>query len=86
MAAFKILYFAWVREQIGVAEESVAPPADVETLAQLVDFLAKQSEQHALAFANRDKVRSALDQVMVPLSTPLGSAKEIAFFPPVTGG
>lgn len=86
MAALKILYFAWVREQVGMSEESVVLPVEIETAAQLINFLAAQSDRHALAFANPDKLRCAVDQVIMPLSSPLGSAKEVAFFPPVTGG
>ncbi|MEH3047074.1 molybdopterin converting factor subunit 1 [Sphingomonas adhaesiva] len=82
----KILYFAWVRERVGVAEEEVSPPADVTTVAALVDWLAAQSDGHAAAFVDRQKLRAAVDQAFVPLDTAIAGAREVAIFPPVTGG
>jgi molybdopterin synthase sulfur carrier subunit len=81
-----ILYFAWVREQVGVGEERVALPEDVATLADLATWLCARGGGYATAFANPSKLRAALDQEMVPLSTEIINAREIAFFPPVTGG
>lgn len=82
----RMVYFAWVRERIGTAEEEVSPPSSVTTIADLVDWLAGQSEPHAAAFAERDRLRAARDQDFVSLDTPIADAKEIAIFPPVTGG
>ena len=82
----RMVYFAWVRERIGTGEETIEPPAGVVTVADLVDWLAKTSEAHAGAFENRARLRAAIDQDFVPLDTPIGGAKEIAIFPPVTGG
>lgn len=81
-----MLYFAWVRERIGRGSEDVHPPAEVVTVDDLVDWLAAKSAPHAAAFADRSRLRAALDQRFVPLDTALGSAREIAIFPPVTGG
>lgn len=81
-----LLYFAWVRERIGTGEEVVDPPESVGTIAELVDWLAGSSEGHAAAFADRTRLRAAIDQDFVPLDTPIGAAREIAIFPPVTGG
>ena len=81
-----MLYFAWVREAIGAGEERVEPPADVTTVAALVDWLAARSEGHARAFADRARLRAAIDQAFVPLDAPLAGACEVALFPPVTGG
>jgi len=81
-----IVYFAWVREQIGIGEERIVLPADVYTLADLVKLLAARGSGYALAFADLTKLRGALDMKMVPLNAMIGDAKEIAFFPPVTGG
>ncbi len=81
-----LLYFAWVRERIGAGEETVTPPHDVTTIAGLVDWLAMSSAGHAAAFADRGRLRAAIDQDFVPLDTPIGQAREIALFPPVTGG
>ncbi|HEU4959926.1 MAG TPA: molybdopterin converting factor subunit 1 [Sphingomonas sp.] len=82
----ELLYFAWVREAIGFGCERVVPPDTVATVAGLIDWLAGASEGHARAFADRSRLRAALDQAFVPLDAPLGSAREVAIFPPVTGG
>jgi len=81
-----MLYFSWVREQLGIAEEVVDPPASIFTVAALIDWLAEHSESHADAFADRDRLRAAIDQSFVPMDTPISGAREIAIFPPVTGG
>ena len=82
----KLLYFAWVRERIGLAEEDVAPPAHVATIADLVAWLASRSPGHAAAFADPARLRAAVDQAFVPVETPIAEAREVAIFPPVTGG
>ncbi len=84
--AIEMLYFAWVRERVGVAEERVDPPAEVTTVADLVDWLAGRDEAHAEAFAERGRLRAAVDQAFVGFDTPIAGAREIAIFPPVTGG
>jgi molybdopterin synthase sulfur carrier subunit len=81
-----ILYFAWVREKVGIGEERVSPPADVETAAQLMDWLSTRSAKHADAFANRAQIRVAIDQTHSAHGAKVTNAKEVAFFPPVTGG
>jgi sulfur-carrier protein len=82
----KLLYFAWVRERIGVAEEDVLPPAEVATVAALVDWLAARSEGHAAALADRGRLRAAVDGAFVGPDAPVARAREVALFPPVTGG
>lgn len=84
--AIDILYFAWVRETVGVGVERVAPPAGIDNVASLIDWLSLQSDRHAAAFADRDRLRAAVDQIFVPLDAPISGAREIAIFPPVTGG
>ena len=84
--ALKLLYFSWVRERIGVGEEDLEPPATISSVADLVTWLAGRSEGHRAAFDDASKLRAALDQAFVPLSAPIGSAREVAIFPPVTGG
>jgi len=84
--AIEMLYFAWVRESVGRDGESIEPPAEVTTIADLLDWLAVSSEPHAQAFADRVRLRAAIDQRFVPLDTPITGAREIAIFPPVTGG
>lgn len=82
----KILYFARVRQIAGKAEETVEPPASVRTVSDLMDFLASRDGSVAAAFEDRRTIRAALDQSHVTLDAPLGTAREAAFFPPVTGG
>ncbi|WP_374944829.1 molybdopterin converting factor subunit 1 [Sphingomonas sp.] len=82
----RILYFAWVRERIGVADEEVSPPSGVTTVAALIDWLGGTSAGHAQAFADRGRLRAAVDGDFVGLDAPLGAAREVAIFPPVTGG
>jgi molybdopterin synthase sulfur carrier subunit len=82
----RLLYFAWVRERVGVSEEEVDPPATVVSVADLIDWLSTRSAGHADAFADRARLRAALDQDFVPLETPIDGAREVAIFPPVTGG
>ncbi|MGU9979724.1 molybdopterin converting factor subunit 1 [Phreatobacter sp. HK31-P] len=82
----KILYFAWVRERIGLSSEEIDVPADVVTVADLIDHLIGRGEHYAHAFDNRTVIRAALDQVHVKPDAPLAGAREIAFFPPMTGG
>lgn len=80
----RLLYFAWVREAIGRGEE-VIDPRDCLTVADLLDRLA-QDEPYATTFADRGRLRAALDQGFVTLDAPLAGARELAIFPPVTGG
>jgi molybdopterin synthase sulfur carrier subunit len=82
----KILYFAWVREKTGKAEELVELPAEVKTVAQLIGWLKGRGPEYAEAFARGNVIRAAIDQKHVPPQTSLAGAREIAFFPPVTGG
>jgi molybdopterin synthase sulfur carrier subunit len=82
----RMVYFAWVRERIGTGEEEVSPSADVTSVADLIDWLAARGGGHAEAFADRARLRAAVDQSFVPLDAPIAGAKEIAIFPPVTGG
>jgi molybdopterin synthase sulfur carrier subunit len=86
MASLRILYFAWVRERIVADEEVMKRPAAGTTIAGLLDALGAADEAHAAAFAERARLRAALDQRFVPLDTEIGEANELAIFPPVTGG
>ncbi len=86
MAAIEMLYFAWVREAIGSGHERIEPPADIATVSTLVDWLARQSDGHARAFADRDRLRAAVDQQFVAMDSSIAGAREVAIFPPVTGG
>ena len=82
----KALYFASVRERIGLAEEEITLPSEVETVADLISWLSRRGENYASAFTDAVKVRAALDQIHARLDAPLGDAREVAFFPPMTGG
>lgn len=82
----KILYFAWLRERIGRPEEDIELPEHVTTVAALVEYLASRSEAHERAFADRRTIKAAIDQRFMPPETLLIDAREIAFFPPFTGG
>jgi sulfur-carrier protein len=84
--AVKILYFAWVREKTGKAEEVVDLPAGVDTVADLVAWLTKRGPEYAEAFARPGVVRAAVDRAHVQPTASIAGAREIAFFPPVTGG
>ncbi|MDE2582204.1 MAG: molybdopterin converting factor subunit 1 [Rhodospirillales bacterium] len=81
-----VLYFAWLRERAGIAEERVEVPAGVATVAALVTWLAARSPGHASAFADPGVVRCAVNQEFADPGSPLRSGDEVAFFPPVTGG
>ena len=82
----KLVYFAWVRERIGRAEETVEPPAGVTTVAELAAWLKTRGPEYASAFARPDVIRAAIDHSHVKPNANIAGAREIAFFPPVTGG
>ena len=82
----KVVYFAWVRERIGMAEEVVDPPPAVHTVADLIGWLSGRGEQYAYAFENARVIRAAIDHAHVKPDTAIAGAREIAFFPPMTGG
>jgi sulfur-carrier protein len=82
----KTVYFAWVRERIGKAEEEVAPPADVVTIGQLIAWLSRRGEEYAYAFEKASIIRAAIDRAHVKHDAVIAGAREIAFFPPMTGG
>ncbi len=82
----KLLYFASVREAVGVSSEEYAFPQELRSVAEALDWLSGQSEEHAAAFSDHAKLRFALDQNMATADTLIGDAHELAIFPPVTGG
>ncbi|MES0880711.1 molybdopterin converting factor subunit 1 [Roseibium sp. SCP14] len=81
-----IRYFAWVRERVGIEEEELEIPGVVKTVGDLIAHLKSLDANHAAAFEEEEAIRVALDQVHVEADAALGNAKEIAFFPPMTGG
>ena len=79
-----VLYFAWVRERIGLPKEDVQTEA--ATVADLVDELRAREERYAMAFEDLSALRVALDQELADFDAPLAGVREVAFFPPMTGG
>lgn len=82
----KLKYFAWVRERIGKAEETVEPPAGVQTVGDLIGWLSARGEEYAYAFESPKVIRAAIDHSHVRPEAAIAGAREIAFFPPMTGG
>jgi molybdopterin converting factor subunit 1 len=85
-APLRLLYFAWLRELVGTAEETVALPDGVTTVGELVAWLRGRGPAHAAAFAPAARVRCAVNQDFAAPNTPVAAGDEVAFFPPVTGG
>ena len=82
----KLLYFAWVKTRIGLAEEEVALPAEVATVDALMAWLAGRGPGYAAAFAEPERLRAAVNQEFARPDAAVGPGDEVAFFPPVTGG
>lgn len=82
----KLLYFAWVKQKAGVAQEDVTLPGEVRDVSGVISWLKTRGEGYELAFADLSVIRCAVDQEHGDFSTPIAGASEIAFFPPVTGG
>ena len=82
----KLKYFAWVRERVGMAEEIIEPPGNVRTVEELIAWLSGRSEAYAYAFEKPKVIRAAIDHAHVRPDAAIAGAREIAFFPPMTGG
>ena len=82
----KVKYFAWVRERVGIAEETVEPPSSVRTVDDLIGWLSKRGDTYAYAFETPKVIRAAIDHAHVRPDATISGAREIAFFPPMTGG
>lgn len=83
----KLVYFAWLRERFGISEEQVNLPNTVQTISDLFDWFETRDEAFANVMEHRDILQVAIDQTHVQdRNTPIGDAKEIAIFPPMTGG
>ena len=85
-AKLTILWFAWLRERTGTAQEQVSPPPEVATIGALIDWLTARSPRYAAAFQTRRAVRCAVNQDFADPATPIRPGDEVAFSPPVTGG
>lgn len=82
----KVLYFAWLRQKIGMSEESIDLPDHVSDVAGLLDWLSSRGPEFADALAHRQVIRVAVNQEHVTFDAPIKAGDEIALFPPVTGG
>ena len=82
----KLVYFAWIRERVGKPEEEIALPASVATVGELIEWLKGRGEEYAHAFDNPKVVRAAIDKVHARAETKIAGAREVALFPPMTGG
>jgi len=82
----KLVYFAWIRERIGKTDEAIDLPEGIATVADLVRWLKTRGEEYEYAFENEAVVRAAIDHMHVKPEAPIAGAREIAFFPPMTGG
>jgi molybdopterin synthase sulfur carrier subunit len=82
----KLVYFAWVRERIGLKDEEVTLPDSVATAGDLLDWLKQRGPEYEHALAEPRAIRVAIDRVHARPDTPLAGAREVALFPPMTGG
>ncbi|MFC3125887.1 molybdopterin converting factor subunit 1 [Pseudoroseomonas globiformis] len=82
----KVMYFAWVKQKIGMAEEVVSPPEDVRDVGALMTWLSTRSSAHAEALNRSGQVRAAVNHEFRRSDFPVKGGDEVAFFPPVTGG
>lgn len=84
--AITILYFAWLRERIGLGEEQITLPVGIDRVDRLITFLTKLDTGHAHAFERPEVIRCAVNQTFAGPTAPVQPGDEVAFFPPVTGG
>lgn len=82
----KLVYFAWVRERIGLPQEDVAPPQSVTNVRDLLEWLKSRGDEYAEALKHPEAIRVAIDQEHVGHDEPIAGAREIGLFPPMTGG
>jgi molybdopterin synthase sulfur carrier subunit len=80
----ELRYFAWLRERVGTGHETVE--TDAATVGELIEELTTRDEGYAFAFSDLKAIRAAVDQELVDLDAPIAGAREVAFFPPMTGG
>lgn len=82
----RLIYFAWVRERVGLSDERLSLPVSVRTAGDLIAWLAERGDNYAYALESPSTIRVAIDQLHIEQDEPLGDAREIALFPPMTGG
>ena len=81
-----VMYFAWVRERVGLSREEIELPVGVRSVSELIGWLRTRGDGYERAFAHPDVIRTAVNQTHVKPDASLIGAHEVAFFPPVTGG
>lgn len=86
MSTVRLVYFAWVRERIGKDEEELVLPQSVETAGDLLNYLKTLGEEYEMALEHENVIRVAVNQEHVEHDEPIAGAREIALFPPMTGG
>ncbi len=84
--AIRLSYFSWVRDRMGCSEELITPVVKIATIGDLIMWLRERDDRGAAAFADPARIRAAMDGAMVGPETSLAGAREVALFPPVTGG
>lgn len=82
----KLIYFAWIRERLGIEEEVIDLPDHIKTVSDILEWQKGRDDLFAYAFEQTASIRVALDQFHAEHSDPINKAEEIAFFPPMTGG
>ena len=82
----KLLYFAWLKTKIGTAEEELDPPAEITSVAALLDWLKTRGPGYRDALSDLSAIRGAVNQSYARPADPVGASDEVALFPPVTGG
>lgn len=82
----RVRYFAWMKRTVGMADEEISPPAEVKTVGDLVVWLRSRSTGHAEALAEGAAFGAAVDRRTATFDVPIRGAREVAFFPPFTGG
>ena len=82
----KIIYFSWLKEILGISEENVKPPANIQNIENLTKWLSAKSEKHKQVFLKSKSIRCAINHQIVNKNSKIKNKDEIAFFPPFTGG
>jgi molybdopterin synthase sulfur carrier subunit len=82
----KILYFAWVKDRVGISEETIDLPSDINSISGLIEWMAARGGNYADVFASTKSIRIAVNHSYAPVDQSISNDDEIAFFPPVTGG
>ena len=82
----KIIYFSWLKENLGISEENVVPPKNINNINDLINWLSKKSTKHKKIFLKSKNIKCSINQEIVNKNNKIKKNDEIAFFPPFTGG